>query len=84
MKIVVVKSLDYMIDEYTDQEIGDSIDDLNEGLKVEDIYRIPTTSKMIKVRFTTNQMAQTALKKGLVVLYQSIPANKIEKEIFVN
>ena len=83
MKTMVAKSLDYMIDEYTDQEIGDSIEDLNEGLKVEDIYRIPTTSKMIKVRFTTNQMAQTALKKGLVVLYQSIPANKIEKEIFV-
>ena len=72
MKTVVVKSIDYMVDSYTDQEVTESIEDLNEGLKVEDIYRIPTTSK-----------TQTALTKGLVVLHQFIPANKIEKEIFI-
>ena len=83
MKTVVIKQLDYMVDSYTDEEIMDSITQLNEWAEVEDMYHLPTTSKMIKVRFASQQMVQTALTKGLVILHQSIPYWNVEREIFV-
>ena len=83
LKTVVIKQLDYMIDSYTDQGIFDSIHELNDWAEVEDIYRIPTASKMIKVRFTSQQMVQTVLTKGIVILHQFIPHWNVEKEIFV-
>ena len=64
LKTVVIKQLDYMIDSFTDQEVVDSIHDLNDWAEVEDLYRLPTTSEMIKIRFTSQQMVQTATNKG--------------------
>ena len=82
LKTVVVK-LDYMIDSFNDGEIVDSIHERNNWPEVEEIYRLPTTSKMIKIHFTSQLMVQTAMTKGLVVLHQLIPHWNIEKEIFV-
>ena len=83
LKTEVVKQLDYMIDSYTDEEIITSIYELNDWAEVEDLYRLPTASKMIKIRFTSQTMVQTALTKGMVILHQFIPHWSIEKEIFV-
>ena len=83
LKTVVMKQLDYMTDSFTDQEVIDSIRELNDWAEVEDLYRLPTTSKMIKIRFTSQQMVQTALTKGIVILHQFIPHWNAEKEIFV-
>lgn len=83
MKTVVVRNLDYMIDNYSLDEIKDSINSLNEWAEVEDVFKLPTTSKMLKVRFKQTQMVQTALSKGIVVLHQYIPERFVEKEIFV-
>ena len=73
LKTVVVKQLDYMIDSFNDREIVDSIHELNDWAEVKEIYRLPTTSKMMKIRFTLQLMVQTAMTKGLVVLHQFIP-----------
>ena len=51
LKTIVVKHLDYMINLYTDEEIIESIELLNQWATVESIYRIPINSKMLKVRF---------------------------------
>ena len=83
LKTVVVKQLDYMIDSFTDQEIMESIQALNEWAEVEDIYVLPVVSKMLKIHFTSQQMVQTALTKGVVVLHQYIPHWNVEREIFV-
>ena len=72
-----------MIDSYTDEEIIASIYELNDWAEVEDLYRLPTVSKMIKIRFTSQTMVQTALTKGMVILHQFIPHWSVEKEIFV-
>ena len=48
MKTVIIKQLDYMIDSFTDEEIVDSITQLNEWAEVEEMYCLPTTSKMIR------------------------------------
>ena len=79
LKTVVAKNLDYMIDSYTDAEIIDSIETLNEWAEVVSVFKIPVTSKMLKVRFKNNQMAQQAMQKGLVILHQYIPPTSIEK-----
>ena len=83
LKTVVVKQLDYMVDSFTNREIIESIQELNEWAEVEDIYVLPTASKMMKIRFTSQQMVQTALTKGVVVLHQYIPQWNVEREIFV-
>ena len=83
LKTVVVKNLDYMIDSYSDDEIIESIERLNSWAKVEHVYKIPTTSKLLKVRFQHQQMVQVALQKGINVLHQHIPQWSIEKELFV-
>ena len=79
LKTVVAKNLDYMIDSYTDAEIIDSIESLKEWAEVESVFKIPVTSKMLKVRFKNNQLAQQAMQKGLVILHQYIPPTSIEK-----
>ena len=84
LKTVVVKNLDYMIGSYSDAEIIESIERLNSWAKVEYVYKIPTTSKLLKVRFQNQQMAQVALQKGINVLHQHIPQWSIEKELFVH
>ena len=83
IKTIVVKQLDNMVDSFSDQEIVDSIHELNDWAKVESMYRLPTTSKMLKIRFTSQQMVQTAMTKGLVILHQFIPHWNVEREIFV-
>ena len=79
LKTIVVKQLDYMIDSFTDGEIIDSINELNDWAEVEGMYRLPTTSKMLKIKFTSQQMVQKALTKGIVILHQFIPHYNIEK-----
>ena len=69
MKTIVVKHLDYMIDSFTDNDIIHSIERLNDLGKVESIYRIPSTSKILKIRLKTQQMTQVALDKGIKILH---------------
>ena len=83
LKTIVVKQLHYMVDSFSDQEIIDSIHELGDRAEVESMYRLPTTSKMLKIRFVSQQMAQTAMTKGLVILHQFIPHWNVEREIFV-
>ena len=58
-----------MVDSFSDEEIIDSIHELNDWAEVESMYRLPTTSKMLKIRFVSQQMVQTAMTKGLVILH---------------
>ena len=83
LKTVIAKNIDYMLDSYTDEEVIDSIERHNDWAQVEHIYRIPATGKLLKIRFKTQQMAQNALEKGLIILHQSIPKWNLEKEIFI-
>ena len=83
MKTIVVKHLDYMIDSFTDNDIIHSIERLNDWAQVESIYRIPSTSKILKIRLKTQQMAQVALDKVIKILHQHIPKWNIEKELFI-
>ena len=83
MKTIVVKHLDYMIDSFTDDDIIHSIERLIDWVQLESIYRIPSTSKILKMRLKTQQMVQVALDKGIKVLHQYIPKWDIEKELLI-
>ena len=60
-----------------------NIQEKNNWCKVESIYRLNTPSKMIKICFETSEMAQRAIREGIYILNQSIPARNVEKEIFI-
>ena len=84
MRTVVVKRLDRHIDQYTEEEIRDSIQRLNTNIVVESVYRFPnTTSKMMKIKMKSTAMAKQARDQGLIILNQRMPSTAIEKEIFV-
>ena len=63
----------------TDDEVIDSIEKHNNWATVEHIYRIPAAGKLLKIRFKSQQMAQTALDKGMIILHQNIPKWNLEK-----
>ena len=83
MRTVIVKEVNSMIDEYSNEEVIYSIEALNEWAEVIEIYKFKTPSKMMKVQFKSGSVAQRAIKEGMVILNQRIPAQRIEKEIFV-
>ena len=83
MKTVVVKEIDSIIDEFTDQEIIENIERVNDWAKVVELYKFQTTAKMLKIQFETTTMATRALNNGLIILFQRVPPRRIEKEIFV-
>ena len=83
LKTVIAKNIDYMIDSYSDDGVIDSIERHNDWATFEHIYRIPASSKLLKIRFKTQQMAQNALDKCMIILQQSILKWNLEREIFV-
>ena len=83
MKSVVVCELDRSIKSYTEAEIIQMIDHHNGWAKVESVYLFTTNSNMMKIRFKNATMANKADLEGIIVACQSIPAKKVEKEIFI-
>ena len=83
LRSVWLKEVDKQIDQYEPDEIAANIERTNDGLEVEEVIKIPTTSKLIKVRFTTISMAERVINSGIKILKQSIPTYRIEREIFV-
>ena len=83
MRTVVVKNIDQMIADFTDQEVIDRIQHSNPWAKVESIYRLAQSGRLLKVRFATTEMADKAQKDGLIVLFQKISSSYVEKETFV-
>ena len=79
----VVKNIDQMIADFTDQEVIDKIQKSNPWAKIESIYRLAQSGRLLKIRFSTIEMADKALRDGLIVLYQKISSSYIEKETFV-
>ena len=83
MRTVVTRQLDQIIDHYSDEDVLSNLELSNPWCKVDSIYRMKTPSKIIKIMFETPIMAEKALKDGIYILNQSIPARNIEKEIYV-
>ena len=72
LKSIVVRHLDKVIGEYSDAEIMENINQTNQWVEVEEIYRIKTTGRMIKIRFKNTQMANKVAEEGMVIVYQNI------------
>ena len=83
MRSVVVRHIDKVIAEYTDEDIIGSINHANIWADVDSIVRIHSNGRLLKVKFKSISMAQTAMTEGMVVLHQRINAKNIEKEIFI-
>ena len=83
MRSVVIRHIDKVINEYTYQEVTESINNANEWAEVEQIHRILTTGRLLKVKFKSAAMVQNALTQGIIVLHQKINPKNIEKEIFI-
>ena len=83
LRSVFIKEVDKQIDDYQTEQVKENIEIHNEGLKVEEVTQLPTTSKILKIKFKTISMAETVAARGLRILNQCIPPHRIEKEIFV-
>ena len=83
LRSVIINHIDKAILDYTDNEVVESIHCANEWAKVLEICRIPTTGRLLKVKFESTEMAQYAINNGIVVLHQKINSKNVEREIFV-
>ena len=82
-RTIVIRNLDRQIDDWPEERIKEYIAERNEWMKVETVIKLPTTSKMLKVKCEKETMADRAIKDGIYVCYQYIRPEFIEKEIFV-
>ena len=83
LKSVIIKHLDKVINEYTNDEVIDSIHRANEWAEVEEVVGIQETRRVLKVKFQSTSMAQNAVNNGIIILNQKINGKHIEKGIFV-
>ena len=83
LRTVVIKHIDRVINEYSNDEIVDSINTKNTWAEVEEIYKITNTGRLLKVKFKSTNMVRKALDEGMIILNQKIPPRQIEKEIYV-
>ena len=59
-----------MIADFNDDEVIDKIQKANTWAKVDSIYRLARMSgQILKVKFTTTEMANKATRYGIIVLY---------------
>ena len=63
-KTIVVKRLDAIIDAYSDEEVIAGIEQQNEWMEVEDLYRFQTTTKILKIRCKTSTMETRPCKRA--------------------
>ena len=73
MRTIIIRHLDKVMAEFTDKEIMANIEQCNSWAKVESVFKLMNTGRMLKVRFTTIDMAERALRDGIVVIYQNTP-----------
>ena len=79
MRSVVIRHIDKVINEYTDQEVTESINNANEWAEVEQLHRILTNDRLLKVKFKSAAMVQNPLTQGIIVLHTKINPKNIEK-----
>ena len=80
MRSVVVRHIDKVIEEYSDEDIIDSIEHSQSWAKVDGIVRIASGGRLLKIRFKSTEMVTRALKEGIVILNQFIPSRQVERE----
>ena len=73
LKSVVVKHLDKVISEYTDEEVIDSINAKYNWANAESIYRLTEAGRLIKFKFSSMEMVKKALNERMIILNQRIP-----------
>ena len=82
-RTIVVRNLDRQIDDWSESSIIEYITARNTWIKIESVYKLPTTSKMLKIKCEKEEMADRAIKDGLFICYQHIRPEFIEKELFI-
>ena len=82
MRSIIIRHIDKAINDYTDEEVITSINQANEWAEVDQIYRILSNGRLLKVEFRSSSMVPIALNQGIIVLHQKINTKHIEKFFF--
>ena len=83
LRSVIIRSVDKQIENYTREQIKKNIEQTNPGLSIEEFLVLPNTNNMIKIRFQNQNMAYRVIEDGIKILNQFLPANSIEREVFI-
>ena len=70
LRSVIVKHLDKVLDEYSNDDVIESIHQANHWAQVEEVVRIPTTGRLLKIKFQSASMARQAMEEGIIILHQ--------------
>lgn len=83
-RTVVVKQIDPIYKEATEQDYHSGISLVNYSSQIEEIIKIPTQydSPLIKIRFSKVRMAEYALNNGIKIFEQTIPPRALQREVY--
>ena len=69
MRTIIARHLDKVMEDFSENEIIENIEQTNSWAKVESVFKLMNTGRMMKVRFQTTEMAERAVRDGLIVIY---------------
>ena len=71
LRTIVIRNLDRQIDHYTETDIQNNIEESNPGVTVLEVVKLPTTSKLLKVKLATRDGTTwlTEESKYLIITY---------------
>ena len=79
MRTIIVRHIDKVVEDYSDNEIIENIRPTNPWAKVESVFKLMNSGRTLRVRFQTIEMAERAIRDGLIVIYQKIAPRHAEK-----
>lgn len=82
-RTLVIKNINKNIQDSSNDEVKESIERSNDVV-VEEVIRIPSAPRLLKIRLESANMATQAINGGLRFMYQSFPPQTLEREIRIN
>ena len=81
---IVLRNIDSIISMVDTDELKSDIEQRNEWLKVQEVIKIPTTPKILKIRAENAEMAKIAEEKGVLVYNLFVPPTSVSRDTFIH
>ena len=82
-KTIVLRNIDSLISTVDSEELNNDLESRNSWLKVQEVIKIPSAPKILKIKTEGSDMVKTACEKGVLIYNQSVPPTNVDREIFV-
>ena len=82
-RTIVLRNIDSIITTIDSDELKEDLEQRNDWLKVQEVIKIPTAPKILKIRTENAEMVRAAEEKGILIYNMSVPPSSISRDTFV-